>query len=44
MDLAKVKETHGQQLFLTIVPNEIDWNGKTAQEYTPAQSTGNYYR
>ncbi|XP_044733818.1 uncharacterized protein LOC123300079 [Chrysoperla carnea] len=31
--LAKVKETQGQQLVLTIVPDGIDWNKTTAQKY-----------
>lgn len=44
IDLAKAKETHGQQLFLTIVPDEVDWNRKTAQQYTPAQANGNFYQ
>lgn len=44
MDLAKSKETHGLQLLLTIVPEEVDWNRKTAQQYTsPAQANGNFY-
>lgn len=43
MDLAKAKETHGEQLFLTIVPDEIDWNGQTLQENTTAPPSGQYY-
>lgn len=40
MDLAKAKETQGEQLFLTIGPDELEWNSKTAQEYSPVPPTG----